>query len=747
MFASEVRGWQLAMSASQGNHYLLEIGTEELPLEFLLSAPTELVDKVRAALDEQGLSHGELKMYVTPRRLALLIEDLPELQEARTFKTKGPPIRVALDASGNPTPAGLGFARKVGVEFSQLVQETIDNETYMVLNQTAAGRATQEVLVEILPELVLSLSGSHFMAWGHHTTRFSRPIRWLVSLWNRTHLPLTIGPVASGVESFGHRVLSDSSVRIESVMQYLPLLEKEGAVIADQHRRRELIWSELQKVAKDVGGHVIPNEKLLDTVNMLVENPSVVLGEFEPRFLELPEIVITTVMTNHQKYFAVKSDNGKLKSCFMTISNGRREAAKNIAHGNEKVLVARLEDARFFYKEDQKVSLENRLESLKGITFQKGLGSMYEKALRLEKLSEDVARSLAYSSSVQHDAARAGRLAKTDLVTGMVFEFTELQGEMGSCYAKLQQEPAVVAEAIYEHYLPNFAGDKTAQSQVGIAVSLADKIDTLVAVFSQKNAKLPSGSKDPLGLRRLASGLIQTVLENNLKIDLVVLMRQAYRRIAEDQASLMAEAAKIPTKPGQKEKSNHFQDENTTFELANTFVLQRLRGWLLEQDNRYDVIDAVFSAETEPLSDLRNTIFRLNKVKQLTSSENLFRIYEPANRVYKMLAERYNPSCTVKDIKPALFKDEAETHLFNLVKLLEQKRETYGPENCPLEDSEIYQNAILDDLALTPHTINSFFDKVMVNDPVLEVQENRYNLLSVLNRFYLQVACFSKVVV
>ncbi len=729
------------MSASQNNQYLLEIGTEELPLEFLLSAPTELIDNVRAALDAQALAYGDLKVYVTPRRLALVIPDLPELQEARTQTTKGPPIRVALDASGNPTPAGLGFARKLGVEFSQLVQETIEGETYMVLHQTLPGRATQEMLAELLPGIVLSLSGSHFMAWGNNTVRFSRPIRWLVSLWNQTHLPLTIGPVASGVESRGHRVLAQAPVRITSVLEYVSLLEKEGAVMVDQCLRREIIWKELQECAAAVGGQVIPNEDLLETVTMLVEHPSVVRGGFEPRFLEIPEEVTTTVMTAHQKYFAVRDAKGELMPCFMTISNGRKEAASIIAHGNEKVLTARLEDARFFFTEDQKIPLEGRLEALKGITFQKGLGSMYEKTRRLEKLALQVAQALGQKDAQQAETARAALLAKADLVTGMVFEFTELQGVMGRKYATIGGEPKAVSDAIYEHYLPRFPGDEIAQSPVGIAVSLADKIDTIVAVFSQKNAKLPSGSKDPLGLRRMAGGIIQTVLENRLEIDLLALMRFAYQRLAEGKAAadaLLPEKApeKSDQKPGQKPKADPFQDEATTIELVNTFILQRLRGWLLEQDNRYDIIDAVLEAGCEPLSDVVDVLARIQQLKTLTlNGEQLKQVYEPANRIYKILGANYNSAAQVSEIQSGAFRDPSENALFESVKALDAGN--FGKDYAGL-------NARLIELSAP---VESFFEKVMVNDPDDTVRKNRYNLLSVLNRFYLQLACFSKLVV
>lgn len=707
------------MSVSSTNQYLLEVGTEELPLEFLLSAPTELIDKVQAALGEQGLRYGDMKVYVTPRRLALVIRDLPELQEERTFKTKGPPIRVALDTSGQPTQAGLGFARKLGVEFSQLIQETIEGETYMVLNQQMAGRPTPDLLAELLPPLVLSLSGSHFMAWGSNTIRFSRPVRWLASVWNNQHLPLSIGPVQSDVMSQGHRVMGESTVRVESVESYLAVLEQEGAILADQNRRRDLIWTQLQAAAEAAGGSVQPNERLLDTVTMLVEQPSVVLGRFEERFLEIPEEVTTTVMTSHQKYFPVREKSGKLMPCFMTVSNGRPEAADSIRHGNEKVLTARLEDARFFFTEDQKVPLESRLENLKGITFQKGLGSMYEKTRRLEKLAGQVADALQYAQVDKQQTQRAALLAKADLVTGMVFEFTELQGAMGRKYALLSGETDAVAEAIFEHYLPRFPGDLIAESPVGIAVSLADKIDTIVAVFSQKNAKLPSGSKDPLGLRRMASGIIQTVLENNLSIDLLGLMRFAYRALVESAPA-----------------TAQFQDEATTLELVNTFILQRLRGLLLEQDNRYDLIDAVLEADQAPLSNLQDLLVRLGVLKGLSQDvERLKKVYEPANRIYKILGKHYNEAVQLSDIQQALFRDEAENALFAQV------------QTVSASATEHPYVQLLDSLLVLNPAIELFFEKVMVNDPDDTVRKNRYNLLSVLNRFYLQLACFSKLVV
>lgn len=748
------------MTISHGNHYLLEIGTEELPRDFLLSAPTELADKVKALLADEAVQGGVVSVYATPRRLALSVKGLPEIQAERIFKTKGPPVRVGLASDGQPSPAGLGFARKLNVEFSELEREEIDGETYLVLNQRLAGRSVQDMLAARLPELVLSLSGSHFMAWGSGTIRFARPIRWLLSLWNDTHLPVSIGTVHSGMESWGHRVLSNGPVRVPSADHYLDCLEDEGAVIVDPERRRAAIRAMLSAEAERLGGVVPENESLLDTVTMLVEKPSVVTGRFEERFLDIPEEVTTTVMIAHQKYFPVRAKPGKtsgenarngtgdgdrLLPYFLTVSNGKPESADIIRHGNQKVLTARLEDARFFFEDDRKVPLEDRLETLKGMTFQKGLGSLAEKVARLEELSLQVSEALGYALELRELVRRAARLAKADLATGMVFELTELQGVMGRRYAALAGEPQPVSDAIFEHYLPRFTGDAVARHPVGIAVSLADKIDTLVAVFSQKNAKLPSGSKDPLGLRRLASGLIQTVLENNLALDVDALMRSAYRTLRENFPDKQTDESGVEKSPEKSKKSKKteggFRDEDATLDDVRTFVLQRFRGILLEQDNRYDIIDAALDAaadaESTPLRDLTGIVARVRLLKTLTADPNrLKRIYEPANRIYRILGPHYIPTVRLSDISEELFRHDSETALFKQVALL--SAEESGLQN---------ENALLERLLVLDEPVDRFFGEVMVNDSDAMVRKNRYNLLSVLNRFYLQLACFSRLVV
>ncbi len=691
------------------NQYLLEVGTEELPSGFLQTAPVELKEKVEQLLDEEEIAYQSVQVLATPRRLALIIAGLPATQPDRKNKLKGPPVRIALDASGNLTKAGEGFARKTGVSLEQMERETLDGEAYLVVNQLVQGRLTQEILAEKLPEVVLGLSGSHFMAWGESTIRFSRPIRWLVSLWNDVHLPVQIGEVQSGTYSAGHRVLAKQPVQIPSVAQYQAVLEEEGAVLVDQTRRGQMIWQDLQDAATQAGGCVRENPALLDTVTMLVENPSVLIGQFEERFLEIPDEVIQTVMIAHQKYFPVEKKTGGLLPRFLIVSNGRPEAAETIQHGNAKVITARFEDARFFYQEDQKVPLLSRLEQLKGITFQKGLGSMYEKAMRLEALSAKVAQMLGYSKAQVDIVCHAAKLAKCDLVTNMVFEFTELQGVMGKKYAELQGEPPEVAEAICEHYLPRFMGDAVAKTPAGIAVSLADKLDTMMAVFGQKDAKLPTGSKDPMGLRRMAVGVIHTVLENDLDVNLPELLEQAY-----DQLGPLAT-----------------EDRDVALKRIQEFIRQRLRVSLLEQNFRYDVVDAVLEAKN-PLCDLPDVMERLALMARVCQSDKLMKaLYEPANRIARILGEQADATVSMAEVQPTLFKDASEEALYQAIQSI---------------SAQSYE-ALLQDLERIAPTIEQFFNSVLVNDPDEAVRKNRYNLLGVLHQSYVRLANFSKLAV
>ena len=702
------------------NQYLLEIGTEELPAGFLKSAPRELDEKVRGLLSEQAIDSGDVSVLATPRRLAILIDNLPEVQPARDVLLKGPPVRIGLDEKGNPTKAAEGFAKKSGIAASDLVPKEIEGESYLVFEKTVEGQPVSKILAEHLPDIILRLSGSHFMVWGDNpdSLKFSRPVRWLLSLWNDTPVPVYLGPVEAQPQTYGHRVLADNPVPVKSAASYIETLKEAGLVTVDQAARESQIWAALQASAKTMTGTVLENPELLHTVTMLVETPSVVVGHFEEKYLDLPAEVLTTVMASHQKYFPVyESDKKTLLPHFMTVSNGAEQAADNIRLGNEKVIRARFEDARFFFADDQKTSLASRVDDLRGITFQKGLGNLFDKTQRLMELSRVIADELAYSKQDVKDAQRGAELCKADLVTSMVFEFTELQGVMGQKYAALSGENDAVADSIYEHYLPRFTGDAVAKTPAGIAVSLADKIDTITAVFTLKGAKLPTGSKDPLGLRRMASGILQTVLENNLTIDLEKLFEHSYEQIAR-------------FLPDERQ-----EDEAKARDLIREFILQRLKVRLLEDDSRYDIIDAVL-ASGQPLSDLSDALKRIEHLKILVQDEAPFNaIYEPANRIGRMLKDQYNPASTLADVDESLLKESAEQALFKAV-----QQAGFKPDDTDYA-------ALTKSLSGLSSAITTFFDDVLVNDKDPAVKQNRYYLLSLLHTQYQRLADFSKLVV
>jgi glycyl-tRNA synthetase beta chain len=695
------------------NRYLLEVGTEELPTSFLATALDELKQTVADRLRDLRLDVEAIEVMATPRRLALFLHGLPDHQPGSVNKLKGPMVKVAAGPDGQPTQAGLGFARKNGVDFSQLRQEEIQGETYVVFEQVVEGEATPALLGRLLPEIILGLSGSHFMRWGETTIRFSRPVRWLVSLWNDAPCPMEIGPVAAGVTTRGHRILAkESEFSITEIASYETRLRELGAVIVDPAKRKDAIREQLQAKAREVGGVAAIDEDLLDTVTMLVEAPTVIVGRFDDRFLPIPKEVATTVMAAHQKYFPVEREpGGELLPYFLAVSNGNPAAAETIRLGNERVLTARFEDAVFFFDEDRRRTLADRVPELEGITFQKGLGSLKEKTDRLIGLSEKVAAAMALNGEQTEQVKRAALLSKTDLMTSLVRELTELQGAVGRKYAYLDGEPAPVAEAIFGQYLPRFAGDNVATEPVSVALTLADKLDTLTAVFSQEKARIPTGSKDPLGLRRLAAGIIQTVIENRLSVDLMVLFEAAY-----DGLSVYTQS-----------------DRATTLERVATFLHQRLNGILLDRGLRYDVIDAVMGA-CEVLSDLPDALSRMEALKQLIEAggERFSAIYEPANRIERILGAAYDAKAQLAAVSPERFAHPSEQGLFDAVRQV-------NPDQC--------LTSLVDALVPLAGPITAFFESVLVNDPDEAVKANRYVLLSSVSSLYRRVACFSKLVI
>jgi len=699
----------------QSATYLLEIGTEELPVSFLQTARVELKDRFAEAFAKQRLAFETIDIMATPRRLVVRVANLATQQQTADELLKGPPATVAFDASGNPTPAALGFAKRVGVDVTQLARETVDGTEYVVYHRKLAGEPVQSVLPQIVPDVVLGLSGSHFMAWDTSEIRFSRPIRWVVSLLDDAVVPVTIGLTQAGRISRGHRFQADAmSVSVQSVRTYATQLWEEGHVAVDIEQRKAKIWAMLEEKAASLGGHVPQNPDLLETVTFLVESPQVIAGQFDEAYLKLPKEVIMTVMEAHQKYFPVVKADGSLHPAFMTISNNTYpQAASTIASGNERVLKARLDDATFFFEEDTKHPLSHYLENLKGITFQKGLGSLYEKSMRMQALAKTLAPVLGLSDSQSQEAQKAASLAKADLATGMVRELTELQGVIGRHYAKLSGETDAVSEAIEAHYLPKFSGDAVAKSPVSLTVSLVDKLDTLVAVFAQKGARIPTGSKDPMGLRRLALGLIQTILENKLTLNLSEALVLAYDNLGA--------LAGVP--------------KSEALEQVERFLLQRFNGYLLDQGYAYDTIDAVLSTDASPWANLQDTLTRLSLLKDFQQNRTQFTpVYEAANRTARILGDAYQVAVTPAVISPALFDSPAEEALYQTLTVTSPAPSALTPQ------------LVAAYVAWTP-AVEGFFESVLVNSPDASVKANRYALLSLLNQGFRQLADLTQLVV
>ncbi len=573
--------------------YLLEIGTEELPYNFVTSGQKQLQEAFSDALKEARLEFSRVKTYGTPRRLCVTIENLAENQPGLVKEIKGPPARIAFDEKGELTKAGLGFAGKQGLNPEDLSKKVTDNAEYLWASVKERGKPAEEVLKAITPDIILKLQGPYFMRWGELQIRFSRPIRWLVSILDDKQLKINIGNVKSGNESYGHRFSSSKTVKIQGAETYLDDLYS-VKVIADSEKRRELIVQQLHDAAGSVGGVAKIAPELLEEVNNLVEWPTPVIGGFDEKYLEITTDVTVSVLAYHQRYFPVYGRGGKLLNYFITIANHDNTNIENIRKGNEKVVKARLDDAVFFYREDTKKPLEEKVEELKGVTFQRGLGSVYDKTLRIRDLATSIADELNLDDGIKQKIRRAAWLCKADLVTNLVREFTELQGAIGADYAGLSGEDETVAEGIKEHYMPVSADGELAGSIIGQVVGIADKLDTITGVFSLKKA--PTGSADPLGLRRAALGIIKTVIEKDLNLNLAKFIDNA--------------------------------------EIKDFFA-QRLRISLNEK-YKYDIVDAALGAK-DPLVDLKELMQRLLTVSELVKKPSYKEFHESANRIQRIM--------------------------------------------------------------------------------------------------------------
>ncbi len=484
---------------------LVEIGTEELPPKALRSLMEAFGQGLEAAIDDARLEHGALRVYASPRRLAVVVESLAHRQEDRKVEHKGPPVRIAFDDDGNATPAATAFAKKCGVEIDDLGRSTTDKGEWLSYSDVEKGKSAAELVPELVERALSGLPIPRRMRWGAGEAEFVRPVHWVVLLHGSDVIDASIMGISTGNQSRGHRVHCSAPVTIEHADSYLQTLERAGHVIADFERRRELVREGVAAAAAQAGGIIVEGESLYDEVAALVEWPVPLLGKFDEEFLDLPREVVISTLTGHQRYFPVTDKEGGLLPRFVTVANIESRDPDQVRDGNERVIRPRLADAAFFWDSDRRKTLANREDALREVVYQQGLGSLHDKSRRIGKLAHWVATGLDVDSKA---AKRAAALAKCDLLTGMVGEFPELQGTMGRYYALSDGEPPEVADAIAEHYLPRFAGDALPASISGQILSVADKMDTLAGVFSL--GKKPSGNRDPFGLRRAALGIVRT---------------------------------------------------------------------------------------------------------------------------------------------------------------------------------------------------------------------------------------------
>ena len=654
--------------------YLLEVGVEELPYKFIPMAITQLENGFKTFLETNNINYNNIKVMATPRRLAVLIDGLASSQPDVEKTLKGPIATVAYDGDKNLTPAGLGFAKKNNIEPKDLYIE----DNYLFAKISIKGKNTKELLQENVPNIFSKLQGPHFMRWGSNDVKFSRPIRWVLSILDGEEVKICIIDKESSNITNGHR-FSTQNIVINNPDEYISKLRDAHVIVNPDERKQRIL--ELTKIEADKLNAITKiSEDLLEEVTFICEYPVAVTCNFDEAYLTIPQEVAVTVMETHQRYFALYTKEGKLTNKFVTITNYIGNEFENIKAGNLRVIKARLDDAVFFFNEDTKKPLESYRENLKGMTFQKGMGSVYDKTNRIVKLSE----KLNQSSSVK----RTAELCKADLATNLVFEFTELQGFIGADYARVSGESEAVQKGIKEHYFPLNAESETAKSIEGQIVGIADKIDTICAVFAA--GKKPTGSSDPLGVRRAALGIIKTILEHDLKINLSELIDEALNL--------------LPIKTDCKADIEEFFTQRLIIFLAN--------------DYKKDVLEACSSKN--PCVDLSDYLARV----KATSTINNSQLLENANRIIRILKDNISTQ-----INSSLFVIEAEKALFNEI----QKLEFTGD----------YSKLLQDLIIINPH-VTKFFDDVLVMDKDENIKNNRLALLNELKNKYIMLTDFSK---
>ena len=681
---------------------LLEIGTEEIPARFIPPVLEEMAATFKRLMEQERLAVGEVLTWGTPRRLTLVAREVAAAQAEVTEEIIGPPKAVAFDAAGKPTPAAQGFAKNQGVAVADLVEVETPRGVYLAVSKRTAGRPAAERLQEVLPGFILGLSFPKSMRWGSLSITFARPIHWVLARLGGEVVSFPLGDVQSGGKTYGHRFLAPQGLEVKDAAAYVAEL-RQAHVIVEPAARRAHLEKELADAAARVGGEVVPNPGLVEENTFLVEYPSVVVGNFEDKFLALPDEVLITSMREHQRYFSLRGKDGRLLPHFMAVNNTLARDPDLVRQGHEWVLRARLSDAMFFYQEDAKVPLENRVEALKGVVFHSLLGTSYEKMERFRKLAVSQAQSAA--PDLADLVRRAATLCKADIVTEMVGEFPSLQGVMGAQYAQLSGEPPAVAAAIFTHYLPRHADDDLPQDLIGALVVMADRLDTICGCFGV--GLIPTGAADPYGLRRHALAVIRILRAQGLHLDLPEVVA----------ASLELLKEKISRAP-----------EETALEVLD-FFQTRLQHLLLGEGFEHETVAAVLAAGCRDVVEAANKVRALEEVRQSPDFPALAVAFK---RVINIARD-----AEAAEVTPLLFEHPEENLLFEAVALMDAE--------VAVALAQRDYSGVCRSLAKLKGPVDAYFDKVLVMAEDKNLRRNRLALLDNISQTFIKMADFSRI--
>ena len=684
------------------SHCLIEIGTEELPPRALQSLAGDFADLVQKGLVAAELSPQTVEVFATPRRLAMLLSEVPLQQSDRQIEKRGPALSAAFDADGNASRAASGFARSCGVDIEQLERRETDKGSWLYFSAVESGRSLRELLPGIVTTALAALPVPKRMRWGDRGDSFVRPVKWLLLMLDGEVVDAEIFGLRSANYSYGHRFHAPGKLEIDDAVNYEKLLLERGMVIASFEKRRDGIRNMVEQAALRLGGEVKIDAALLDEVTALVEYPVVVCGEFDSSFLDLPAEVLVTTMQDNQRYFALFDPMGGLLPYFISIANIDSRKPEVVAHGNERVIRPRFADAEFFFAQDRKQGLEQMRERLDAVVFQRKLGSLGDKGRRVSRLAAELAQLIGADAQLTR---RAADLCKADLMSDMVGEFPKLQGTMGRYYGALQDEDARVCDAIEQHYWPRFAGDRLPLSAIAQAIALADRLDSLIGIFAI--GEKPGGDKDPFALRRAALAVLRIIVENGLALDIKVLCRSAAEGYADELNAVDSVDAVIE------------------------YIFDRQKSYYQEQGIRFDVVDAVVHDHPGSFYDCD---LRIRALQEFQGHEAALALAAANKRIANILRKQ---SQAVTEVDPEVFQEEAEIELYRQLKSLDT-------EAAALFASAQYLEG-LEQLAQLRPAVDRFFDEVMVMSDDRQLQNNRLALLDELLQSFRRVADLSHI--